>query len=147
MTVVLDAEKALEAMREIVAENDAENKTYVDLTPPELSRDFLYQKGSLNTLCYYSNKDGSPSCLVGRVIAKVSCEAFRILELREAEDNVSFSLIEVVASVPADILQITPKAIAILREAQSTQDGMGTWGEAVSHAESVAAGIPNEEVE
>jgi hypothetical protein len=114
------AQQALKVMEEVVN---------------EFGDDYVYGDEQKNEYgdCVYANEDGTPSCLVGHVIARLDPDAF---------DNVVYKEQEL-GSTPAHNLTNEgyvqlgfwdENTAYIMMEAQGAQDTGSTWGEAYQRA-------------
>lgn len=74
--------------------------------------------------CAYFNGDGSPSCVVGHVLAKVGLS----INPMNSGNTARFHLLNLAKE------NFTPKAIRLLRIAQKNQDTGSTWGQAAELA-------------
>lgn len=115
----------------------------------ETGPDFVYQwrnDGGIGSSCTYADSEGEPSCIVGRVIAKLDPELFKAVAEAEERKGSSWS----VSAFPDDefgtkvcgvpTLPASDEVRRILRAAQSTQDGGRPYGEALENAKTTAEG-------
>lgn len=93
--------------------------------------------------CYYSDRDGKPSCIVGVLLHDVAPAIYRRLHQFEWDDidyepraasvdelcNEGSSVAKVTGVEFSDFFE--PEAIRALIVAQRSQDGGDSWGEAV----------------
>lgn len=97
----------------------------------KMGPDYVYPRSGVNNPeyadCVYAEPDGSPSCIVGHVVAELAPEVFaRIAELRGDE-----------RIFPADRLwehdfeTRSKNSVYALCRAQDAQDHGQTWGEAL----------------
>lgn len=131
----LTAETVTTALDELIAER-GEDFTYE-------RAEIVYPSGYVDKVYAYSNSDGTPSCIVGCVLAKVEPEAFQKLHnLEWSSDPGGFTATGSVYSIADDYLSaelpelrdaethgLSPLGLA-LRAAQSVQDGGAPWSEA-----------------
>lgn len=98
----------------------------------EKGEDYIYP--GWGATCVYANKDGSPSCLVGHVIAALSPEDFeRVVEYENYEIGVEGGGDTDIKSVVSALdLGISERATQALREAQNAQDMGNKWGTALA---------------
>lgn len=114
----------VESLKEIVAEYGA---------------DYVYRKPQPTDTCQYTNPDGSPSCLVGHVIARVNPEAFATIAAteyyEETYDEGPYGAIEAaVEGIEINFnveLGFDQETIALLGVVQNAQDRGTAWGDAL----------------
>lgn len=114
--VYLDADRALELMREVVV---------------EFGEDYVYPAGGFEenlASCVYV-RDGQCSCLVGHVLHRAGATLEQLQELDNAWDPE-------INRVEFDWLRLTEDARHALTEAQDEQDQGHTWGDALTRATS-----------
>lgn len=111
MTLSLDYDTALESLRAVAAERP----------------DFVYNPDG-EAECIYFKSDGTPSCLVGQVLAQNGATASALRPFN------NYGVDGLVACGILDVDDMTRRA---LTAAQSAQDGGRTWAEAVHRAEAV----------
>lgn len=121
MTETINAQQALQMLREAVAAKGA---------------DYVYREQDRDdggfVQCVYFEGDGSPSCIVGHVLAQLGK---REQDLRfEGSSTPNTVGIE---SVLVDGVELDMGARRVLGAAQRKQDGGATWGAAVLYAEDV----------
>ena len=110
---ILTAERALQLLREVVAERPG----------------YVYEAPDSRGCAYVDPATGEPSCLVGHVFIRAGWSA---AELRRWNRTA-------VSWLPSN-LAISEGARCMLDEAQQVQDSGWTWGEALLTAEGFAAG-------
>ena len=115
--IELSAERALQIMREVVAEY---GEDHVYTTPDGTPADGM-------SSCFYVHDD-QPGCIAGHVFHRAGIS---LQTLRDAESSG--------ANGVAHKLGIPAETGATLYQAQLTQDDGGTWGEALAEAERYAA--------
>lgn len=142
--MIYTEEQVLEAMKDVVAEVGAEyvypkEESIHVLTREEfearehadLFRQWFgkYDEYLACGTCSYVNRDGKPSCIVGRVVEKLDPTAFEELakyERNEGEFPVSY--------MPPRIIQFNGPAKNALSVAQLRQDRGQTFGDALGGA-------------
>lgn len=85
--------------------------------------------------CTYSNDDGTPSCIVGHVIAELDPELFKkVGEWEKSEQgwDEGTAFLTVFYAFPT---RFTPGQARALQRAQGAQDDGSTWGAAVRRFE------------
>lgn len=124
MTIELTPERALELLREVVAEY-GEDHVYADPTGVQADA------GS-SAFCKYVDEDNErPSCLVGHVLFRAGVTISQLLDMDNSEDPA-------IGDVETDAFTMSPAARAVLRAAQRAQDCGSTWGAALAAAQRVA---------
>lgn len=92
--------------------------------------DYVYDSGRINDGgCYYSMPNGSPSCLVGFVVAKLNPDAFE--KVVEWEDGGDFGDVADMTNVTDGEFNISTEVRRALQAAQEKQDSGAPWGEAL----------------
>lgn len=118
MTIAKNA--VVESLKEIVAEYGA---------------GYVYQKPQPIDTCQYTNPDGSPSCLVGHVIARVNPEAFATIAATEYDyDSPTGAIEAAVEGIEINFnveLGFDQETIALLGVVQNAQDRGTAWGDAL----------------
>lgn len=94
----------------------------------EKGGDYLYPPAQAGTTCTYVEQDGTPSCIVGHIIAALDPEGFQAI--REEEEATGGSTDVATALREWAEADIDTELIRALQEAQNKQDAAGTWGEA-----------------
>lgn len=123
MTIVLTEQVVLDTLREIVAEKP----DYVYAGPKDAS-------GMAH--CAYSAPDGSPSCLVGHLFARLIPEQFAQIHDEEWSGSDFYPTDDasgVVGSMEGVEFDRGSTA-SLLDTAQLAQDGGKPWGQALEHA-------------
>ena len=114
MTITITAAEARELLTRAVEEKGA---------------DYVYPRSVDEALgCAYFEDDGTPSCIVGHVLAYKGV-TLETLPLPDFDNNAS-----VWALQRSGFLEADDRASEALRRAQGRQDGGGDWGEALSIA-------------
>jgi len=92
--------------------------------------------------CFYANRDGSPSCIVGHVLHRAAPDFFAEVFHRENLGETGLSVFGLEGYLEGDSDKLlTEDAVTVLRAAQIVQDTGGTWGDAFEAAERYFAGI------
>lgn len=103
----------------------------------EKGGDYVYPRANMSdsdgnsALCVYFEPDGSPSCIVGHLLAR---KGITLSTLGDDSNQVGVSSL-----VDDGILACDKITADALYEAQASQDGGDTWGEALADAERVFA--------
>jgi hypothetical protein len=119
MTVIeIDEARALELLREVVAEAGEDFVYKINLDPDATC---LYVKG------------GCPDCMIARALAKAGA-TIKQLESFDSLNESRDTSIDTVAP-RADWLQLTDEALKVFTVAQQNQDTCETWGDALRAAE------------
>lgn len=89
---------------------------------------YVYPGAGKGGYCYYFDKTGAPSCIVGHVLAR--------LEVGPAIFQATYlNATSVVALVGEGFIDVDKDALSYLRVAQIAQDEGSTWGTALRLAE------------
>lgn len=104
--------------------------------------DYVYKNveadGHSGPTCVYALKDGSPSCIVGHVLADIAPDEFKRIAKweREAGDTGIVTYLEDVATA-----LFAPDQAEALTRAQTAQDDGNHWGFARDVAVAALAGV------
>jgi hypothetical protein len=134
MTIKIDATRAIELLRKVVAEK---------------GEDFVYESPNCDS-CVYTDEKGNPSCGVGYALyfAGVPLESIAALDHRytteeQDEDGEYFTqnyvTPESAHQLPVELenAEVTPFAAEVFVAFQSLQDGGKTYATSLARAESV----------
>ena len=105
----------------------------------EKGEDYVYPTEAGYGECFYGNEDGSPSCIVGHVLAKLDPIKYQEFIKFESEENGPFGINENGSSYSFDYPNADEwgsNIVEILSIAQTHQDNGATWGEALTAAKS-----------
>lgn len=129
MTIHIDADKAVELLKEAVKER---------------GEDFVYPRS--NNGCKYVINN-QPSCLVGVVLSRAGVPIAVLLDLDTSRrvpiihdgNDLVVSMSQPIsqAYLPEDVVVLTDEARLVLTVAQNCQDRGESWGRAVSKASGV----------
>jgi hypothetical protein len=117
----IDGQRALELLREVVAEHGTET---VYQQVPVMGSD-----GSERLMCVYAH-DGQPSCLIGHALHRAGVTVDELAALQGVADELDDVL-------PARV-DLDPLAESVFYAAQFLQDDGSPWGEALTAAEEAA---------
>ena len=132
MAIELTPRRALELMREVVAEYGADH-VYVD--PNGRTAD-----GLDGVTCVYVDwKASRPSCLVGHALFRAGVTVEQLAELDYAEDGSDIN------GVYSDAFELVDGAELVFSAAQMAQDKGQTWGTALARAERRLADLTEEQ--
>jgi len=123
MSEVLNVDEVMATLRDIVAGKE----------------DYIYK--DVHDGCFYSDANGSPSCIAGHVFKRLAPEAFVKIAGSEVSGN-SFTVR--VAFDRYDLGDIDGPECLVLRSAQVSQDRGETWGDALARAGEVYKRIKRE---
>ena len=110
----------------------------------ELGEDYVYKRirrANGVAYCVYFNKDSSPSCLVGHVLAEAGLEP---LEFESNENGTAVTRLADIGVIEYADAQDGrhSKTEALLNNAQCFQDGGYPWGDSVEEAIKAAQSMP-----
>lgn len=92
----------------------------------EYGEDYVYRSPEANSQCVYA-VGGSPSCLVGHVIARLDPESFKAISESELNTRSVYSLVGEFGG-----FQVSDLAVSALAAAQTEQDLGFEWGQALA---------------
>lgn len=106
----------------------------------EYGQDHVYKPAEPGRCVY--KYEGEPDCIVGHVIASISPEDFKILDVNVDQafnaDMLSETILRPDSDDPRNLralkIRFTPKAAELARQVQTRQDDGWSWGEALANA-------------
>jgi hypothetical protein len=110
----IDATRAIELLREVVAESGEDYRYELIETP-------------YGPVCHYAHDD-APSCLVGHALHRAGVTVEQLASLDKHDNHIAS------VELPAEV-EITDEAQDVFAVAQDTQDDGKPWGVALSVAE------------
>lgn len=110
----------------------------IELAVETMGAEYVYDSNSVDG-CRYTNSDGTPSCLVGWVIAEALPDTFKEIRKEESEHGSwrADAMFDVDSSpwsgaCPLKVSTDNPALGKALGAAQMVQDTGGDWGEALA---------------
>lgn len=102
----------------------------------EKGADYVYPYAKGLGACKYAENDGSPSCIVGHVLAKLDPEMFAKVKEAEGRESGSFPVSMLLdAEEFYSEVELSFPLVTALASAQNMQDTGSTWGEALASFE------------